>query len=237
MPLPAATAPAAILSPQTASPACVSMPTAQAVLRYVKHMEVAVVGYRLVGSTGRAPSMLRALPGAGGEMPDSEEEQVDGRASVPEDLNDRLDDEIAYLTGTSGALVPGLSKVSCAATALSVALANVYAQQRVPPLTAAGETDVEGGMDSDASEFFNEGFDPQAALQRMGEEPQDGSGAQPFQVIGVKLVVVQHTVRVYGAGTVSARKLERCLCFTPWQVLQARSRAASHHSPVSHPAP
>ena len=42
-------------------------------------------------------------------------------------------------------------------------------------------------MDSDASEFFNEGFDPQAALQRMGEETQDGSGAQPYQVTGVKL--------------------------------------------------
>jgi hypothetical protein len=54
-------------------------------------------------------------------------------------------------------------------------------------------------MDSDASEFFNEGFDPQAALQRMGEEPQDGSGMQPYKVIGVDMVAVQHTVRVYGA--------------------------------------
>jgi hypothetical protein len=77
------------------------------------------------------------------------------------------------------------------------------AQQALHPLIAAGETDVEGGMDSDASEFFNEGFDPQAALQRMGEEPQDGSGAQPYQVFGVKLMAVQHTVRVCGARTVS----------------------------------
>lgn len=120
-------------------------------------------------------------------MPDSEDEQADGWASVPKDLGDRLDDEIAYLTGTSGALMPGLSNVSCATAALPSCWLVRDAQQPLHPLIAAGETDVEGGMDSDASEFFNEGFDPQAALQRMGEEPQDGSGAQPYQVTGVKL--------------------------------------------------
>ena len=70
---------------------------------------------------------------------------------------------------------------------------------------AAGETDIEGGMDSDASEFFGEGFDPQAALQQMGEGAQDGSGAQPFQVMGLLLVPQWHVARGLAAGLACAR--------------------------------
>jgi hypothetical protein len=118
MRLPAATAPAAILSPQTASPVCLCHGTGSSrEYAFFKHVQVAVVGYGPAGSNDYVPLVLCALYGTGGEMPDSEDEQVDGGAGAPEDLGDRLDDEIEYLTGTSGALMPGLSKVSCATAA------------------------------------------------------------------------------------------------------------------------
>ncbi len=57
------------------------------------------------------------------------------------------------------------------------------------PDTAAGETEAEGGLDSDgASDLFDEGFDYEAALQQMerrapGNADAGGAASQPYQVL------------------------------------------------------
>jgi hypothetical protein len=89
-------------------------------------------------------------------------------------------------------------------------------------------------MDSDASEFFGEGFNPQAALQQMGEGAQDGSGAQPYKVMGY--LVQQHVAKGPAASRHVLDLMRQRAVSEMRQVLEARSRAAAHPAPV-HIAP
>lgn len=59
-------------------------------------------------------------------------------------------------------------------------------------------------MDSDASDLFGEGFDPQAALQQMGEHAEEGAGSQPYQV-GQLVEFADYSMCLWGASRMGLR--------------------------------